>query len=104
SWRHVAASATEFRAHRGIVRSKARISTIRSPFIFGTLRALQCHALVVSESLDPSWRSAMPEAGGNLTNWPPSTFRGRIYDTIIDTIGATPLVRLARLAARHGVK
>ena len=26
-------------------------------------------------------------------------FRGRIYDSIIDTIGATPLVRLSRLAA-----
>lgn len=31
-------------------------------------------------------------------------FRGRIYDSIIGTIGATPLVRLARLAERHGVK
>jgi cysteine synthase A len=31
-------------------------------------------------------------------------FRGRIYDSIIDTIGATPLVRLKRLAAAHNVK
>jgi cysteine synthase len=31
-------------------------------------------------------------------------FRGYIYDSIIDTIGATPLVRLARLAKVHGVK
>jgi cysteine synthase A len=31
-------------------------------------------------------------------------FRGRIYDSIIDTIGATPLVRLSRLAKAHGVK
>ena len=31
-------------------------------------------------------------------------FRGRIYDSIIETIGATPLVRLSRLAAKHGVK
>jgi cysteine synthase A len=31
-------------------------------------------------------------------------FRGRVYDSIIDTIGATPLVRLKRLAAAHGVK
>ncbi len=31
-------------------------------------------------------------------------FRGRIYDNITETIGATPLVRLARLAAKHGVK
>jgi cysteine synthase A len=30
-------------------------------------------------------------------------FRGRIYDSILDTIGATPLVRLNRLAAAHGV-
>jgi cysteine synthase A len=31
-------------------------------------------------------------------------FRGRIYDSILDTIGATPLVRLHRLAAEAGVK
>ena len=31
-------------------------------------------------------------------------FRGRIYDSIVETIGATPLVRLKRLAAAHGVK
>ena len=31
-------------------------------------------------------------------------FRGRVYETIIDTIGATPLVRMARLAEAHGVK
>jgi cysteine synthase len=31
-------------------------------------------------------------------------FRGRIYDSITETIGATPLVRLARLATAHGVK
>jgi len=31
-------------------------------------------------------------------------FRGRIYDSILDTIGATPLVRLARLAADAGIK
>jgi cysteine synthase len=31
-------------------------------------------------------------------------FRGRVYDSIIDTIGATPLVRLTRLAEAHGVK
>jgi cysteine synthase A len=31
-------------------------------------------------------------------------FRGRIYDSIIDTIGATPLVRLRKLEARTGVK
>jgi cysteine synthase len=31
-------------------------------------------------------------------------FRDRVYDSIIDTIGATPLVRLTRLAEAHGVK
>jgi cysteine synthase A len=31
-------------------------------------------------------------------------FRGRIYDTILDTIGATPLVRVRRLMADAGVK
>ena len=31
-------------------------------------------------------------------------FRGRIYDSILDTIGATPLVRLGKLAAAHGVE
>ncbi len=31
-------------------------------------------------------------------------FRGRIYDSVIDTIGATPLVRLRKLEARSGVK
>ena len=30
--------------------------------------------------------------------------RGRIYDSIVDTIGATPLVRFKRLAAEAGVK
>ncbi len=30
-------------------------------------------------------------------------FRGRVYDSILETIGATPLVRLSRLAAAHGV-
>ncbi|HVI51157.1 MAG TPA: cysteine synthase A [Candidatus Sulfotelmatobacter sp.] len=33
-----------------------------------------------------------------------ATFRGRIYDSIIDTIGSTPLVRLKKLAAEAGVK
>jgi cysteine synthase len=33
-----------------------------------------------------------------------SEFRGKVYDSIVDTIGATPLVRLARLAKKHGVK
>src|SRR6266481_6528670 len=35
---------------------------------------------------------------------PSGEFRGRVYDSIIDTIGATPLVRLSRIAAAHNVK
>ncbi|WP_421707859.1 cysteine synthase A [Algihabitans sp.] len=31
-------------------------------------------------------------------------FRGRVYDSILDTIGATPLVRMRKLAAAHGVQ
>jgi cysteine synthase len=34
----------------------------------------------------------------------PQIGRGRIYDSITDTIGNTPLVRLNRLAKKHGVK
>ncbi len=35
---------------------------------------------------------------------PAASFRGRIYDSIIDTIGATPLVRVKRLAEQAGCK
>jgi len=35
---------------------------------------------------------------------PTSGFRGRIYDSIVDTVGATPLVRLAKLGAEAGAK
>jgi cysteine synthase A len=35
---------------------------------------------------------------------PVASFRGRVYDSILDTIGATPLVRLDRLAAEEGVR
>ena len=31
-------------------------------------------------------------------------FRGKIYDSILDTIGATPVVRVSRLAAEAGVE
>jgi cysteine synthase A len=31
-------------------------------------------------------------------------FRGKVYDSILDTIGATPLVRIKRLAEEAGVK
>ena len=30
-------------------------------------------------------------------------FRGRVYDSILDTIGATPLVRLRRFTEQEGV-
>ncbi|WDS36530.1 cysteine synthase A [Pseudoxanthomonas sp.] len=35
---------------------------------------------------------------------PVASFRGRVYDSILDTIGATPLVRFDRLAAEEGVR
>ncbi len=35
---------------------------------------------------------------------PSAEFRGRIYDSVLDTIGATPLVRLGKLAAAHGIE
>ncbi len=39
-----------------------------------------------------------------LANPQTPEFRGRIYDSILDTIGATPLVRVKRLQAEYGVK
>lgn len=33
-----------------------------------------------------------------------NNFRGRIYDSVIETIGNTPLIRLSRLAAAEGCK
>ncbi|MBT7510093.1 MAG: cysteine synthase A [Rhodospirillaceae bacterium] len=38
-----------------------------------------------------------------MNNNPTPEFRGRVYDSIVDTVGATPLVRLGRLAADAGV-
>src|SRR5262245_26342310 len=35
---------------------------------------------------------------------PTAEFRGRVYDSIVDTIGATPLVRVHRLAEDAGAK
>ena len=35
---------------------------------------------------------------------PTGEFRGRVYDSIVETIGATPLVRMSRIAKAHGVK
>jgi cysteine synthase len=41
---------------------------------------------------------------GKSTAKPHADFRGHVYDSIADTVGATPLVRLKRLAAAHNVK
>ena len=30
--------------------------------------------------------------------------RGKVYDSIVDTIGDTPIVRLPRLSAEYGAK
>ena len=35
---------------------------------------------------------------------PAVEFRGKIYDSILDTIGATPVVRVRKLAEKYGVK
>jgi cysteine synthase A len=40
----------------------------------------------------------------NHANRPRAEFRGRVYDSITETIGATPLVRMHRLAHEAGVK
>ena len=40
----------------------------------------------------------------NNENSPAPEFRGKIYDTIIDTVGATPLVRLKAFADAEGCK
>ena len=47
---------------------------------------------------------ARPEPKPMSNAMAPATFRGRVYDSIVETIGATPLVRLSRFAATHGVK
>src|SRR5579864_5601586 len=40
----------------------------------------------------------------SMTNSHGAEFRGRVYDSIVETIGATPLVRLHRLAREAGAK
>lgn len=42
----------------------------------------------------------MPDASKPSTR---AEFRGKIYDSILDTIGGTPLVRLSRLTKQYGV-
>ena len=46
----------------------------------------------------------MPDTAKAPKNSPPAEFRGRVYDSIVETIGATPLVRLSRIATAHGAK
>jgi cysteine synthase A len=45
------------------------------------------------------YSAAMQKATGAPTPWS----RGRIHDSILETIGATPLVRLPRIAAEEGL-
>ena len=46
----------------------------------------------------------METGPGAPARLPSREFRGRVYDSILETIGATPLVRIRRLAAEAGVK
>ncbi len=46
----------------------------------------------------------MDADSGATTRFPRGEFRGRVYDSILETIGATPLVRIRRLAAETGIK
>ena len=46
----------------------------------------------------------MKAAPMKTTTAPGPEFRGRIYDSIVETIGATPLVRINRLAKEAGCK
>ncbi len=45
--------------------------------------------------------SALPEAAPSVRT---TAGRGKIFDSIVDTIGDTPLVRIPKLSANHGVK
>jgi cysteine synthase A len=42
--------------------------------------------------------------GAGATKSQDAEFRGRVYDSIVETIGATPLVRIHRLAQQAGAK
>src|ERR1700755_1959451 len=47
----------------------------------------------------------MPSSDAGKTGAPAQAeFRGKVYDSILETIGATPLVRVKKLAEAHGVK
>ncbi len=45
----------------------------------------------------------MPETSRHAGAEPEAACHGRIYDNILETIGRTPLVRLRKIAAAHGV-
>jgi cysteine synthase A len=45
----------------------------------------------------------MPETSSQQSAFPKAGYHGRIYDNILETIGRTPLVRLKKIAAAHGV-
>src|SRR5271166_5457847 len=47
---------------------------------------------------------AAPRTAAPASSQAPAEFRGRIYNSITETIGATPIVRLNRLPKEHGVK
>ena len=49
------------------------------------------------QSADPSSDTLADTPAGESCE-----FRGRIYDSILETIGATPLIRVAKLAEAHG--
>jgi cysteine synthase len=46
----------------------------------------------------------MDDMSSAATAHSPARALGRIFNNVTETIGATPLVRLSKLAARHGVK
>ena len=47
---------------------------------------------------------AKPPAAPKLQPPCPESARGRIYENVLETIGATPLIRLAKLAQAHGCR
>ncbi len=48
--------------------------------------------------MDTSKVTPLPQAAKDDA---PCEFRGRIYDSILETVGATPMIRVAKMAAAH---
>jgi len=46
----------------------------------------------------------MANDANSIGKEPTSEFRGRIYDSVVETIGATPLIRLSHIAEAEGCK